>query len=85
LIKAPSFDEIGAAEEDQGRKVVDINPKLIALLIPIIIIELGLLIIALLDLIKRERTRGPKWVWALVIVFFNIFGPLAYLLFGRRD
>jgi hypothetical protein len=64
---------------------MDINPKLIALLIPVIIIELGLLIIALLDLVKRERTRGPKWVWALVIIFINIFGPIAYLLFGRQD
>ena len=64
---------------------MDINPKLIALFIPVIIIELGLLIIALLDLVKRERTRGPKWVWALVIIFINIFGPIAYLLFGRQD
>ncbi|HEX9902053.1 MAG TPA: PLD nuclease N-terminal domain-containing protein [Acidobacteriota bacterium] len=64
---------------------MDISPKLIALLIPIIIIELGLMIIALLDLVKRERTRGPKWVWALVIIFINIFGPIAYLLFGRQD
>jgi hypothetical protein len=64
---------------------MDIPSKLIPLLIPVIIIELGLMIIALLDLVKRERTRGPKWVWALVIIFLNIFGPIAYLLFGRRD
>ncbi|MGB9005119.1 MAG: PLD nuclease N-terminal domain-containing protein [Candidatus Aminicenantales bacterium] len=64
---------------------MDIPAKLIPLLIPVIIIELGLMIIALLDLVKRERTRGPKWVWALVIIFLNIFGPIAYLLFGRRD
>ena len=43
------------------------------------------MIIALLDLVKRERTRGPKWIWALVIVVINIFGPIAYLLFGRQD
>jgi hypothetical protein len=64
---------------------MDIPSKLIPLLIPVIIIELGLMIIALLDLVKRERTRGPKWVWALVIIFINIFGPIAYLLFGRQD
>jgi uncharacterized membrane protein YhaH (DUF805 family) len=64
---------------------MEISSKLIALLIPVVIIELGLLIIALLDLVKRERTRGPKWVWALVIIFINIFGPIAYLLFGRQD
>ncbi len=64
---------------------MDIPSKLIPLLIPVVIIELGLMIIALLDLVKRERTRGPKWVWALVIVVINIFGPIAYLLFGRQD
>ena len=64
---------------------MDIPSKLIPLLIPVVIIELGLMIIALLDLIKRERTRGPKWVWALVIIVINIFGPIAYLLFGRQD
>jgi len=64
---------------------MDIPSKLIPLLIPVIIIELGLMIIALLDLVKRERTRGPKWVWALVIIVLNIFGPIAYLLFGRKD
>ena len=64
---------------------MDIPSKLIPLLIPVVIIELGLMIIALLDLVKRERTRGPKWIWALVIVVINIFGPIAYLLFGRQD
>ena len=64
---------------------MDIPSKLIPLLIPVVIIELGLMIIALLDLVKRERTRGPKWAWALVIVVINIFGPIAYLLFGRQE
>jgi hypothetical protein len=64
---------------------MDIPSKLIPLLVPVVLIELGLMIIALLDLVKRERTRGPKWVWALVIVVINIFGPIAYLLFGRQD
>ena len=31
-------------------------------LIPIIILQLVLLVVALLDLARRERTRGPKWV-----------------------
>jgi len=55
------------------------------LLIPIIIIELGLLIFALVDLIRRPKTRGPKWVWALVIIFVNFIGPIVYLIVGRDD
>jgi len=58
---------------------------LIPFLAPILILQLGLMIFALRDLIRRERTRGPKWVWGLVIVFFNILGPVIYLVVGRED
>ena len=34
---------------------------------------------------RRERVRGPKWVWALVIVFVNYIGPIIYFVAGRRD
>ena len=54
-------------------------------LIPIIILQLVLLVVALLDLARRERTRGPKWVWVLVIVFINIIGPILYLMLGRDE
>ena len=43
--------------------------RYIPLVIPLLIIQLGLVVVALWDLIKREETRGPKWVWALVILF----------------
>lgn len=54
-------------------------------LIPIVLIELGLLVYALVDLIRRERTKGPKWMWGIIIVVVNIFGPIIYLLLGRED
>lgn len=54
-------------------------------LIPIVLIELGLLSYALVDLIRRERTKGPKWMWGIIIVVVNIFGPIIYLLLGRED
>ena len=59
--------------------------ELIPLLIPIILLQMALIIVALVDLVRRERTRGPKWVWALVILFINLIGPVVYLLFGRED
>jgi hypothetical protein len=59
--------------------------KYIPLLIPVLVLQLGLMVFALIDLNKRTATRGPKWVWVLVIVLVNLFGPLIYLLFGRQD
>jgi hypothetical protein len=43
------------------------------------------MIAALVDLIRREKTRGPKWAWALVIVLVNYIGPIIYFVAGRRD
>ena len=58
---------------------------LIPFLIPIILIQLGLMVAALVDLARRERTRGPKWIWVLVIVFVNLIGPIVYFLAGREE
>ncbi len=54
-------------------------------LIPVIIIQLGLMVFALVDLVRRERTKGPKWMWAIIIVAVNIIGPVVYLLAGKDE
>ena len=59
--------------------------SLIPFLIPIVLLQLGLMVFALVDLIRRERTKGPKWVWALVIIFVNLIGPIVYLVAGREE
>jgi hypothetical protein len=59
--------------------------ELLPFLVPILLLQIVLMVVALVDLVRRERTRGPKWVWALVVVFFNILGPVVYLLAGRED
>ena len=55
------------------------------LLAPLIVLQLVLMIAALVDLLRREQTRGPKWVWGLIIVFVNTIGPIIYFLLGRED
>jgi hypothetical protein len=61
--------------------------QIVALLAPIVIIQIGLMIAALYDLEKEERRvrGGSKLVWALVIVFVNVVGPLVYLIAGREE
>ncbi|MDP4083597.1 MAG: PLDc N-terminal domain-containing protein [Bacillota bacterium] len=55
------------------------------LLAPIIIIQLILLVVALIDLVKIEKTNGPKWLWAIIIIVVNIIGPVLYFVIGRRN
>ena len=60
--------------------------KILPFLIPLFIIQVALTVIALVDLVKRERVRGGnKLVWVLVIILINIIGPIIYLLAGRED
>jgi hypothetical protein len=59
--------------------------QIIPYLIPVVLIELALLVTALVDLIRRDKTRGPKWVWVLVIVLFNFIGPIVYFVAGRKE
>jgi hypothetical protein len=63
------------------------SSSVVLLLLPIALIELGLLVYALVDLLRPERRvlGGSKLVWGLVIVLINGIGPLLYLIVGRRE
>ena len=64
------------------------NPATVALLlIPILIVQVGLLLYALYDLFQEDRrVRGEsKMLWALIIFFVNIIGPLIYFFVGREE
>jgi hypothetical protein len=65
--------------------ITAIIKQYLPLLIPVVLIELGLLVTALVDLIRRPQTRGPKWVWVLVIVLINFIGPIIYFVVGRKE
>ncbi|HEY2420713.1 MAG TPA: PLD nuclease N-terminal domain-containing protein [Neobacillus sp.] len=55
------------------------------ILAPIFIIQLILLIVSIVDLVRIEKTNGPKWLWVIIILFVNIIGPILYFIFGRRS
>lgn len=57
----------------------------ILLLAPVLLIWLILLVAGLVDLIPRQRTRGPKWLWVLIVILFSIIGPVVYFIFGREE
>jgi len=59
--------------------------SLIWLIIPIVLLQLGLMVYCLVDLSRRENTRGPKWMWVVLIVLGELIGPLLYLVLGRVE
>lgn len=54
---------------------------------PLLVIQAILIIVALVDLIRRdpEQVKGSKWIWAPVILIISILGPITYFVAGRRD
>lgn len=61
---------------------MDINWGIIA---PFLIIQFILVIVALIDWVKIQNTRGPKLMWVFIILFVNIIGPILYFTIGRKD
>lgn len=58
----------------------------VAILAPIVLIEVGLLVYCLADLVRRETVAGGnKLVWAAVIVLLSTLGQILYLVVGRGD
>ena len=66
-------------------EALDLLRQYLPLIIPIILIQLALVVAALVDLVRRDRTRGPKWVWVLVIIIFNLIGPILYFVIARDE
>ena len=65
----------------------EFDPSVLLLVVPLAVIYFGLLIFAVVDLLRDDRRvrGGNKGIWALIIVFINGFGPIIYFLFGRVE
>lgn len=66
-------------------ETIDLIVQYAPLLVPILLIQLALVVAALFDLVRREKTRGPKWLWVIIILFINMIGPIVYFLVARED
>jgi hypothetical protein len=66
---------------------IQLSTNLLLIVLPLVLIELGLVVFSLVDLFKPERrvVGNSKLVWALVIVLVGTIGPIVYLLAGRKQ
>jgi len=77
--------------EDRPREAAGLtamtDTQILALVLPIALIELALIVVALRDLLRPERrVRGDsKLMWGILILVIGMLGPLLYLTVGRRE
>jgi len=66
---------------------IQLSTSVLLILLPLVVIELGLVVFSLVDLFKPERRviGDNKLVWALIIVLVGTIGPIVYLLAGRKQ
>ena len=65
---------------------MDLVREYLPILIPIIILEIGLMIYSLRHVLKHGRYKfGSRTMWILIFVFIQIIGPILYLTIGRED
>jgi ABC-2 type transport system ATP-binding protein len=65
----------------------ELDPTLLLLLVPALVVQVGLVVIALWDLTRPgRRVRGEsRAMWALIILFVSMFGAIIYFLIGREE
>ncbi len=66
---------------------IQLSTSLTLILLPLVLIELGLVVFSLVDLFRPERrvVGNNKLLWALIIVLVGTIGPIVYLLAGRKQ
>jgi hypothetical protein len=64
---------------------------IVLLISPILLIQLGMTIYALIDLSRRTVIRGPRWAWVVGLILSAVAVPTgiivsgAYLAWGRQS
>ncbi len=64
--------------------------NIVLLLSPIFLIQFGMAIYGLIDLVRRQKMRGPRWLWLLGLIVTAFALPTGiivsglYLAWGRH-
>jgi hypothetical protein len=65
--------------------------RLVLLILPVLLIQIAISVYALIDLSRRRRTHGPRWLWAALLVITLIGVPSGlivaaiYLIWARKE
>ncbi len=65
---------------------MDLIREYLPFFIPLIIIQIGLAVAALIHIFKHPNYRfGNRVLWIIIVLFVNILGPVLYFIIGRGD
>ena len=68
--------------EDIIQQIIDFLP----ILIPLSIIQVGLMVVALIHILRHNTYKvGNRVLWIVLVLLLNIIGPVLYFCIGRSD
>ncbi len=60
------------------------NLEILKLLLPLIILQVGLSLYCIIDILKKGVGNLNKVLWMIIVLFVNTLGPIIYLMAGRK-
>ena len=65
---------------------MDLIREYLPLIIPLALIQLGLMAAALIHIFRHKTYRtGSRVLWVLISVLINTIGPILYFVIGRGE
>ena len=65
---------------------LDMIIEFLPFIIPLVLLQFGLMIFAIIDIIKKNRTKNLSPVaWILIAALINMLGPVLYFVLGRAE
>ena len=70
---------------NEWREALDFIMSIMPMLAPVIAIGLILVVVALINLSKKDLPIGDKILWILIIIFIQTIGPIFYFAIGSKQ
>ena len=65
---------------------MDAIKQYLPIIIPLAVIQLGLMVAALIHIFTHKHYRyGNRIIWVIVVVLINTIGPVLYFVMGRGE
>jgi hypothetical protein len=67
-------------------EIMDALRDWLLLLIPLMLLQFGLMVVALVHIFRHEKYKtGTRLMWVIICVCANIIGPVLYFILGKSE
>jgi len=68
----------------EWREALEFLMSILPILLPILLLQVVMVIVALVGLFKKDVPRGSKVLWVIIIVVLQLIGPVLYFAVGSN-